>query len=158
MVSKSILLVIGVALAIAGAFLLFSIQYSPLWLFSKYKRLRPLIVAQAKFETGNFTSSLYWRAFNCFGMKVPTKRKSLRTGETNDYSSYLLPVLSLGDLFLYFDHFGWTESTIDSIIIENGGFASRSNQLLNYCRLLKFQSYFESSIEQYYKGCLTYLQ
>jgi flagellum-specific peptidoglycan hydrolase FlgJ len=47
-----------------------------------------IVFAQAILESGHFTSSLFERANNLFGMKVPTKRETVAIGNTNGYSKY----------------------------------------------------------------------
>ena len=47
-----------------------------------------IVFAQAILESGHFTSSLFERANNLFGMKVPTKRETVAIGSTNGYSKY----------------------------------------------------------------------
>jgi len=81
----------------------YSIAYNPLWLISDYKNLRPYVIAQSKVETGDYTSDLYKRANNAFGMRVPELRRSNRIGTTNNYSSYASIGDSLEDLLYYFE-------------------------------------------------------
>jgi hypothetical protein len=47
-----------------------------------------IVFAQAVLESAHFKSSLFTRASNLFGMKVPTKRESTAIGSTNGYSKY----------------------------------------------------------------------
>jgi flagellum-specific peptidoglycan hydrolase FlgJ len=47
-----------------------------------------IVFAQAILESGYFTSSLFVRANNLFGMQLPTKRETTAVGSTNGYSKY----------------------------------------------------------------------
>lgn len=47
-----------------------------------------IVFAQAILESGHFTSSLFERANNLFGMKVPKQRETVAIGNTNGYSKY----------------------------------------------------------------------
>lgn len=123
-------------------FFLFSIEYSPIWLFTKYRRLRPFILAQKDFESDSGQSSLARRAFNYFGMRVPEKRFSWRIGQTNNYSRYLFPVFSLIDLFTYFNYVNFPTE------IEN---------INGYAYQLKRRGYFTANLWKYQQGLQQYL-
>lgn len=47
-----------------------------------------IVFAQAKLETGNFTSDLFLNANNCFGMKFPRKRTTWAKGEYKGHAKY----------------------------------------------------------------------
>lgn len=137
--TKLVLSVIGILFA---AFFLFNIEYSPLWLFTRYRKLRPFILAQKDFESNAGQSSLSRRAFNYFGMRVPSKRFSWRTGETNNYSKYLFPVFSLIDLFTYFNY-------VD--------FPTDISNVNEYAYELKRRGYFTANLWTYQQGLQQYL-
>ena len=146
--------IIGIS-ALIALFFLWTIKYSPLWLFTKYKKLRPLIVAQARFETDDFKSGVYWKYRNAFGMKIPAQRPSLRIGgSSNGYSIYLTPLFSLADLFLYFDEFGWGQGRVAFIM--EGGF-DLEEAARNYANELKIQGYYEIDSYNYAKGLISKL-
>lgn len=77
--------------------------------FSKYRSLEKYIIAQARFETADFTSKVYNTDYNMFGMKGATKRKQLGepglvASDGGRYQHYKNDTQSLRDLFLYFDY------------------------------------------------------
>ena len=85
----------------------------------------------AKHESRDLKSALYIDHNNAFGMKVPSKRKSLRNGTVTingeTFSTYSNPGKSLADLFLYFDEFRWPSKVLDlreyvNRLYENGYF------------------------------------
>ena len=86
------------------SFVGFNLTYSPVWLFTKYRRLRPYILAQMKVESANQTSSLANRGFNYFGMRVATQRPNVQFGVSNSYATYLFPVFSLVDFLMWLDY------------------------------------------------------
>jgi len=118
-----------------------SIAFNPIWLTSKYKALRPYVIAQSKFETGNYQSSLFKRASNAFGMRIPTQRKSLRIGEDNNYSVYANVGDSLQDLMLYF---------------EAANFPLSVSDVEDYAYQLEIRGYYTAPYEQYLKGLKSY--
>jgi flagellum-specific peptidoglycan hydrolase FlgJ len=64
-----------------------------------------IVFAQALLESGEFTSKLFKSANNLFGMKVPSKRESVRIGSTsNGYSKYEDWSLSIYDYSLWQDY------------------------------------------------------
>jgi hypothetical protein len=122
----------------------FSIAYNLQWLFSRYRYLRKFAIAQAKFETGNYTSSLWERANNAFGMRVPEKRRYSRVGVSNNYSVYSSAGQSLYDLFLYYD-----AVRINDV---------RPATIEEYAAFLKSKGYFTTSLQQYTEGLKTYMK
>ena len=138
MISKVMYVGFAVAGFLLAGYCVFSITWSPLWLFSKYRSMRQLIIAQAKHETANFTSSLYWRAWNCFGMRIATVRKQTRIGETNGYARYWSPYQSLRDLFLWFDFHNLNPSTITNA--------------RHYAMYLKSKGYYTDTATNYARG------
>jgi len=134
--------VVGFVVFVFAVFFLFSIEYSPLWLFTKYRKLRPFILAQKDFESDSGNSSLAKRAYNYFGMRVPGKRFSWRIGETNNYSKYLAPVFSLIDLFTYFNYVN---------------FPTDITNVNEYAYELKRRGYFTANLWTYQQGLQQYL-
>ena len=117
-------------------------------LLSKYRALLPCIVAQAKHETGNFTSNVYLKDNNMFGMKLPEKRptvatQGMKSPEGNYYAHYTSDAESLRDLFLWMDYvsFPVTVSGPDE-------YASR----------LKDKSYYGASLASYQSALKNWLK
>jgi hypothetical protein len=99
-----------------------SVKYLPLTkeniyiLCDKYNIKYPdVVVAQAQIESGNFKSSLCTEHNNLFGMKIPYRRFSVRSGKANNYAKY--------------DH--WSHSVIDYGILQNmfADLSSKENYL-----------------------------
>jgi flagellum-specific peptidoglycan hydrolase FlgJ len=64
-----------------------------------------IVFVQAILESGEFTSKLFKSANNLFGMKVPSKRESVRIGATRSgYSKYEDWMFSVYDYSLWQDH------------------------------------------------------
>ena len=68
----------------------FDIDYETLYqqIIKSGVKFPEVVFAQAVLESGHFTSSLFERANNLFGMKIPTKRETTAIGSTNGYSKY----------------------------------------------------------------------
>lgn len=58
-------------------------------------------LAQARLETGNFTSKIFKENKNMFGMKLPRLRKTTAIGEQNNHAKYTSWVQSLADYKLW---------------------------------------------------------
>lgn len=58
-------------------------------------------LAQARLETGNFTSKIFRENKNMFGMKLPRLRKTTAIGEQNSHAKYTSWVQSLVDYKLW---------------------------------------------------------
>lgn len=109
---------------------------------TEYQNLVPLIIAQAKHETGNFTSSLFRNHNNMFGMKVPVKRKSFRNGETeNGFSTFANTKDSARDFLEYLRSVNFPKN-VDSF---------------QYVAALKNRKYFEDALGNYLKGVQSWL-
>jgi len=112
-------------------------------LFSKYRALMPYIIAQAKLESGNFTSRVFKTDKNYFGMKLPVKRPTVAAGpglmspEGNNYAHYNSESDSVTDLLL------WMEYT---------KFPTSVNDSQEYTRELKSRNYFGVSETVYIKN------
>ena len=101
-------------------------------LLSRYRSLLPYITAQAKLETGGFTSGVYSTDNNMFGMKWTQGRrgqvatKGLISPEGNYYAHYSSDVASLRDLLLWMDYAGFPVSVANSdqyaIELKNRGY------------------------------------
>lgn len=110
---------------------------NPYWLYGKYRKLRPYIIAQARWETDDFSSRLWTQQNNAFGMKQPRLRATTSIGERNGYASYACVNGSLQDLFLWFEY-NWMSPELPSVY--------------DYVLYLAVHGYFEDSIENYTTG------
>lgn len=112
-------------------------------LFSKYRALMPYIIAQAKLESGNFSSKVFKTDNNYFGMKLPVKRPTVAAGpgllspEGNHYAHYNSESDSVTDLLL------WMEYTKFPTVVYNSEV---------YVSELKSRNYFGSSETSYLKN------
>lgn len=112
-------------------------------LFSKYRALMPYIIAQAKLESGNFTSRVFKTDNNYFGMKLPVKRPTVAAGpglmspEGNNYAHYNSESDSVTDLLL------WMEYTKFPVSVDSPE---------QYTRELKSRNYFGASEVVYLKN------
>ena len=120
-----------------------SIAFNPIWINNRYIALRPYVIAQSKLESENYESSLYKRANNAFGMRIPEIRKSLRIGEDNNYSVYPDVGTSLKDLILYFEAVNFPLS------VESPE---------EYAYQLKIRGYYTASYDNYLIALKSWLQ
>jgi hypothetical protein len=121
-----------------------SIEFNPRWLWSKYRYLYPYVIAQAKFETANFTSDLFKRANNAFGMRIPFVRNSKNVGSDNGYSVYNSQGQCLSDFFLY----------LDAVNIND----FKPSTIEGYTFFLKEKGYFDASLAGYTNGLKSYMK
>lgn len=106
--------------------------------------------AISKLETGNFTSELFRKANNLFGMGVPSVRRSLRSGEytasdagnIRKFSKYNTTADSVKDLVLYMQSFSYpnTFTTVADLVY-----------------FMKSKKYFELDADKYLAGVKRYL-
>lgn len=113
------------------------------------KEKAPLIVAQARHETGNYTSRLFRTSNNLFGMKVPRRRPAPHIagpspvnapkseGET-PYAQYRSVQDSVKDLIMWhkYNRIDW----------------SRINSPEQYAQFLKSKGFYGDTIVNYLKG------
>lgn len=79
--------------------------------FSEYSALRimnqigiaypDIALAQARLETGHFTSKIFRENKNMFGMKLPRIRRTTAIGEQNNHAKYTTWIESLVDYKLW---------------------------------------------------------
>ena len=62
-----------------------------------------VVFAQARLETGNFTSKVFRENRNLFGMKLPRVRSTTAIGEQNNHASYIRWQHSVADYKLWQD-------------------------------------------------------
>lgn len=102
-----------------------------------YSTVAKLIYAQAKHETGNFTSNVFKQANNLFGMK-PSSR-GLHQGIYGAYAKY--------------DN--WEKSVIDMIAYLRARGGHENVQFMTpteYAEWLKSKNYYEDTVANYSKG------
>lgn len=109
---------------------------------TKYKNLQKLIIAQSKVESANYTSDLYKRSNNAFGMKNAYLRPQIGFKVFNDpYRHYDSLDESIKDFLLYLNYFNFPTSLTAS----------------EYVSTLKDFGYFESSESDYLKALKSWL-
>jgi len=115
---------------------------------TKYKNLYPYIIAQAKHESGNFTSRVYRENNNPFGFKeargrVQVGKRGLEAPERTKeglktyYWHYPSEKEAVKDLLTYFDKVGFPEAV---------------NDVTEYASELKARGYFTAPISEYING------
>ena len=62
-----------------------------------------VVLAQARLETGNFTSKVFKENNNLFGMKLPRVRNTTAIGEQNSHATYASWLQSVADYKLWQD-------------------------------------------------------
>ena len=62
-----------------------------------------VVLAQAKIETGNFTSKIFRENNNMFGMKLPERRQTTAVGENRNHAKYTDWIQSIKDYKLWQD-------------------------------------------------------
>ena len=62
-----------------------------------------VVLAQAKIETGNFTSKIFRENHNMFGMKLPYRRQTTAVGENRNHAKYTDWIQSVRDYKLWQD-------------------------------------------------------
>ncbi|MGB8705119.1 MAG: glucosaminidase domain-containing protein [Gillisia sp.] len=72
-------------------------------LLGKYRNLRKILIAQARHETGDFTSRAYHENHNLFGMGNANVRKQLGYKGLDQYRHYKNNDQSIRDMLLYLD-------------------------------------------------------
>ncbi len=109
---------------------------------SSYFPMKRFIIAQSKVETANYTSPLYKRNSNLFGMKNAIFRRQLGDRvEGDDYRKYADGEESVFDLILYFDY------TVFPIVLDS----------TSYVMELKRRGYFTSDENDYLKALNSWL-
>jgi uncharacterized FlgJ-related protein len=104
--------------------------------------LAQIILAQAKFESGNFTSDIFWENNNPYGMKCPKKRKTLCIGTNRNHGVFN----------------SVKEATIDYVYyMEALNIPFDEKNVKKYVYLLKQKRYFEAEVNHYYKGVKYYI-
>lgn len=101
------------------------------------EELSLIILAQAKHETGNFASDIFWENNNAFGLKQPRKRPTTCIGTNRGHGVYK----SLRDNVT--DYVLW---------MQMAGIPYYEDNVWRYVSLLKKKRYFEDDLYRYYRG------
>lgn len=91
-----------------------------------YKNISTAVIfAQAKHETGNFTSAIYEENNNLFGMQVPSIRKNYVTGKNRGHATFKSLFDSVRDYFLRQQNFRIPSTSDEEYMIRtnNSGYA-----------------------------------
>jgi flagellum-specific peptidoglycan hydrolase FlgJ len=64
-----------------------------------------IVLAQAKLESGNFTSNLFQQNNNMFGMKMPSRRPTTAVGKKSSYAYYNTWICSIEDQRIYYTQY-----------------------------------------------------
>lgn len=109
---------------------------------TEYAPLQKFIIAQSKVESANYSSDLFKRSNNAFGMKNATQRGQLGYSVAGtDYRYYNSLSESINDFVL------WLNYTNFPIVTD----------VNSYARALKDRGYFESSQADYIKALNSWL-
>lgn len=102
-----------------------------------------LLTAQAAFETGEFTSDLYFANNNAFGMRQPKVRDTTSLGQKGNYAHYASIADSIKDRLMWDDY--------NKVSYENATVKSFSQSLNKL-------SYFEAPYLEYQNGVNAYFK
>jgi len=94
-------------------------------------------VAVSAFETGNWTSKIYHKNHNLFGMKLPKQRKTTAIGENYGHARYKNNEQSIND-FVYY--------------LEQLYYPRYFNDLFHFVATMQGKGYFTASLSSYYTG------
>lgn len=101
------------------------------------EELSLIILAQAKHETGNFASDIFWENNNAFGLKQPRKRPTTCIGTNRGHGVYK----SLHD------------NVVDYVLwMDMAGLPYHEENVFKYVSMLKKKRYFEDDLHRYYRG------
>lgn len=114
---------------------------------SEYRNYLPWIVAQAKHETGNYTSNLYKNHNSLFGMKVPSKRP---------FDGRPGPTAPDGGVYASYDSLA--QSARDYLnLLRYNRFPTNLSSVKGFVQALKDDRYFTDSLDNYYNGMMRFL-
>lgn len=97
-------------------------------------------VAVSAFETGNWTSKIFHKNHNLFGMKLPKKRNTTAIGEDYGHAKYRNNEQSIIDFVQYLDQLYYPKYF---------------NDLFHFVSTMKQKGYFQASLSDYYTGVQT---
>ena len=72
-----------------------------------------VIVGQALLETGNFTSAVFTENNNAFGLKLPSQRPTLATGENRGHATFNSVADSVVDYAMRQQYFGIPDGDVE---------------------------------------------
>ena len=113
-----------------------------------YGSLLPFLQAQAKHESGNFTSNLFRKANNMFGMGRPASRPTTDLGTKNIkaegvvMANFQCPTQSVKDQLLYLKYFRFPNTVRDA---------------RDFAQRLKDRGYYADSVDNYTAGIERFL-
>jgi flagellum-specific peptidoglycan hydrolase FlgJ len=117
---------------------------------SEFKDLLPYIIAQAKHETGNFSSRLSREANNIFGMRKVYKRKNFQIGTTKGEGGADFGVYATKDDAVR-DFLEWLRQW------KTKPFPRRVSSAAAYASELKQRGYFSDDLANYKEGILRWM-
>lgn len=97
-----------------------------------------MVAAVSAYETGFWTSRIYRKNHNLFGMMHPVIRTSVSLGEKNNFASYQDNDNSIKDFVMYLRYFGYK--------------AEYYGDLYKFVVEMASKCYFEADFEHYYAG------
>lgn len=103
-------------------------------------------VAQSAHETAGFTSDVFLKANNGFGMKYAGQL--LASGSYNEYAKYNSINNSVSDFIKWYNNHRAKVFSLPLVI----------NSIDDYVRFLKNNNYFEADESEYLKGCKYFLK
>jgi hypothetical protein len=114
---------------------------------TEFEKYTPYIIAQAKHESNNFTSSVYRNNNNPLGMKVPSKRTFLGTKGTEApdggfYAKYETDTVGFKDLLIW---------------LRYRNFPQNLNSVDEYVNAMKDKGYFGDTVTNYLRGVKRFL-
>jgi hypothetical protein len=75
-----------------------------------------IVMAQAKIESGHFTSAIFKENNNLFGMKLPAQRKTTAIGKNRGHAKYETWQDSVKDYKIWQDTLGWSSLSKETYI------------------------------------------
>lgn len=101
-----------------------------------------ILIAQARHETGNFTSNLFVKSNNAFGMRHPSKRPTTSLG----------PFARAEGRGGYAHYESLEDSAMDMVLYLRARNIPNYSQVRPYIRHIKKKNYFEDSYYRYAKA------
>lgn len=98
-----------------------------------------VIYAQAKHETGNFTSPIFLESNNLFGMKQPSQRRTKALGTSRGHATFKNWFTSIYDYFLRQKYFKISGKNTNAFIQDtvNSGYAEDKAYIHKWQALVK---------------------
>lgn len=110
---------------------------------TEYKHLLPYIIAQAKLESANFTSDLFKKENNMFGMNEVKDRQTTQIGR----SSKQYEGMWKGK------YFNLSKSALDQLLyLRSTKFPANEQSLMTFAENMKQRGYFTGDSTKYYNA------